>query len=345
MIVEASAPVRIDLAGGTLDLFPLYLFEDGGLTVNVAVEIRTSVRIEPIDQGLALHSVDLEQRLEAASARELPLGGPLDLLARAVRFASPAKGLRIVTQSDAPPGSGLGASSSLLICLLAALDRVTRRRRSRPALIELASRLETQSLRIPAGKQDYYAATYGGVNAIWFELERDRLEPLAANPQHRSLLEERLILSYTGQAHSSAVTNWSMLRAYIDGAPRTTAALRRIKHTALEVRDALRHHDFERLGPLLREEWEHRRQLADDVSTGTIDRLMAAAESAGALASKVCGAGGGGCMVTVVPKEAKAAVAAALSSHGALVLPVRIARRGLQVSTARRSRGGSDGAH
>jgi len=232
----------------------------------------------------------------------------------------------------------------LLICLLAALDRVTRRRRNRSALIEVASRLETQSLRIPAGKQDYYAATYGGVNAIWFEVERDRLEPLVANAQHRTLLEDRLVLSYTGQAHNSAVTNWSMLRAYIDGAPRTTAALRRIKQTALNVRDALRQHDFERLGPLLREEWEHRRQLADGVSTGTIDRLMAAAESAGALASKVCGAGGGGCMVTVVPKEAKAAVAAALSAHGAMVLPVRIARRGLQVTITHRTRGGPHGA-
>ncbi len=344
MIIEASAPTRIDLAGGTLDLFPLYLFEDGGLTINVAIEIRTTVRIEPHGNGIVLHSVDLEQTLAAASARELPLGGPMDLIARAVRFASPAKGVRIVTQSSAPPGSGLGGSSSLLICLLAALDRAMRRRRSRSALIELASRLETQSMRNPAGKQDYYAATYGGVNAIWFELERDRLEPLAGNADDRAVLEDRLVLSYTGQARRSAVTNWSMLRAYIDGAPRTTAGLRRIKHTAIAVREALRDHDLERLGPLLREEWEQRRQLADGVSTAAIETLMAAAESAGALGSKVCGAGGGGCMVTVVRKESKAAVAAALSAHGAVLLPVRIARRGLQVTTLRRPSGGPHAA-
>ncbi len=344
MIVEASAPTRIDLAGGTLDLFPLYLFEEGGVTINVAIEIRTSVRVEPCAEGIVLHSVDLGETLTAASIRELPVGGPLDLIARAVRFANPGKGLRVVTQSKAPPGSGLGGSSSLLICLLAALDRVKGRRRSRLALIDVASRLETQSLRIPAGKQDYFAATYGGVNAIWFELERERLEPLARSAQDRTGLEERLVLSYTGQAHRSVVTNWSMLRAYIDGAPRATEGLRRIKHTALAMREALRYHDLERLGPLLRQEWEHRRQLAEGVSTPTIESLIAAAESAGALGSKVCGAGGGGCLVTVVRKDTKAAVAATLAAHGAAVLPVRIARRGLQVTTGRRSRGGLDGA-
>lgn len=344
MIVEASAPTRIDLAGGTLDLYPLYLFEDGGLTVSIAVEIPTIVRIEPYADGIALHSIDLAQTVTTPSPHDLPLGGPLDLIVRAVRYANPRRGLRIVTHSSAPRGSGLGASSSLLICLLAALDRIARRRRSRPALIDLASRLEAQSLRIPTGKQDYYAAAYGGVNAIWFELERDRIEPLAVGPRSRRALEERLLLAYTGEPHNSAATNWSMMRAYLDGAPRTTGGLRRIKQTALAVREALRYHDFERLGPLVRDEWEHRRQLADGVSTPAIETLMEAAEAAGALASKVCGAGGGGCMLSVVRKETKAAVAAALVAHGAVVLPVRIARRGVQVRTTTRRMGDTHGA-
>jgi len=320
------------------------LFEDGGLTVNVAIDIRTTVRVEPHKDGILLHSVDLGQTLTAPTPDELPVGGPLDLIARAVRFARPPKGVRVVTQSNAPPGSGLGASSSLLICLLAALDRMLHRRRSRLALIELAARIETQSLRIPAGKQDYYAAAFGGVNAIWFELDRDRLEPLLNSTPERAMLEERLILSYTGQAHRSAVTNWSMMRAYIDGAPRATEGLRHIKQIALALREALRAHDFDRLGSLLRDEWEHRRHLADGVSTPTIDALMAAAESAGALASKVCGAGGGGCMVTIVRKESRAAVESALTAHGAEVLPVRIVRKGVKVSTERGPRGGLDAA-
>ncbi len=343
MIVEASAPTRVDLAGGTLDLYPLYLFEDGGLTVNIAVEILTSVRIEPHPKEIVLHSVDLGQTIAMPSARDLPLGGPLDLLARAVRYANPARGLRIVTHSRAPRGSGLGASSSLLICLLAALDRVNRRRRTRPALIELASRLEAQSIRIPTGKQDYYAAAYGGVNTIWFELDRDRVEPLVADTRMRKVLEDRFILSYTGEPHDSAATNWRMMRAYIDGAPRTTEGLRRIKQTALAIRETLRYHDFERLGPLLRDEWEHRRELAEGVSTPAIDALMEAAQAAGALASKVCGAGGGGCMVTLARAETKDAVAAALSARGAVVLPFRIARRGLHVRTFARRSGGQDG--
>lgn len=344
MIIEVTAPTRIDLAGGTLDLYPLYLFEDGGLTVNVAIDIPTRVRLEPREAGIVLHSVDLGQTLTAPTAEELPLGGPMDLIARAVRFARPPKGVHVVTRSNAPQGSGLGASSSLLICLLAALDRMMHRRRPRLALIDLASRIETQSLRIPAGKQDYYAAAFGGINAIWFEVDRDRLEPLLGGARERTRLEERLVLSYTGQAHRSAVTNWSMMRAYIDGAPRATEGLRQIKQTSLALREALRAQDLDRLGALVREEWDHRRHLADGVSTPTIDALMAAAESAGALASKVCGAGGGGCMVTIVHKESRPAVEAALAAHGAQVLPVRIARRGVQVSTTRRPRGGLNGA-
>lgn len=329
MILHTQAPTRIDLAGGTLDLYPLYLFEDGGLTVNLAINILTKVRIEPYREGVELHSLDLQRTLTAPSARDLPLGGPLDLLVRAVRFANPQPGLRIVTQSTAPSGSGLGASSSLLVCLMTALDRINGRRHNRGSLIELASRLEAQSIRVPTGKQDYYPAIYGGVNAIWFEVERDRVEPLALDDRMWLALEDRLVLSYTGEPHDSALTNWSMMRAYIDGIPSTAVSLRRIKQTALSMREALLRADLDRLGTLIAEEWENRRQLAEGVSTPAIDTLMRVAQEAGAVASKVCGAGGGGCMVSFVRSGAKATVAGALAAHGARVLPFRIAHRGV----------------
>lgn len=328
--LRAQAPTRIDLAGGTLDLYPLYLFEDGGLTVNIAIDIMTEVQIEPHPAGVELSSVDRRQTLTAPSARDLPAGGPLDLLVRAVRFADPEPGLRIVTRSSAPAGSGLGASSSLLVCLLAALDRINGRRHTRGSLIELAAHLEAQSIRVPTGKQDYYAAVYGGVNAIWFEVARDRVEPLVVDAAMRRALEDRLVLSYTGEPHDSAVTNWSMMRAYIDGIERTATSLRRIKATALAMREALLAADLDRLGVLIGEEWENRRQLADGVSTPAIDTLIRAAGEAGAVASKVCGAGGGGCMVSFVRDGAKAAVAAALAAHGARVLPFHIAYRGVR---------------
>lgn len=330
LILQTQAPTRIDLAGGTLDLHPLYLFEDGGLTVNIAIDIMTKVRIESSSEGVELQSLDLQHTLVAPSARDLPPGGPLDLLVRAVRFANPSSGLRIITHSTAPRGSGLGASSSLLVCLLAALDRIHGRRQDRGSLIELASRLEAQSIRIPTGKQDYYAAIYGGINAIWFEVDRDRVEPLTLPPGMQRALENRLVLSYTGEPHDSALSNWGMMRAYLDGIPRTAAGLRQIKATALLMREALLRADLDSLGALIGEEWENRRQLADGVSTPAIDRLMRTAQDAGAVASKVCGAGGGGCMVTFVRDGAKATVAAALAAHGAQILPFHIARRGVR---------------
>ncbi len=335
MIIEARAPTRIDLAGGTLDLYPIYLLEGSVITVNLAVTIHTHVRIEPYAGGVAVYSNDMGFGVEAPGAAALPVGGPLDLVLRTVRYCGLPARTRVVTASDAPRGSGLGASSSLLIGLLVACDRRQGRKPRRAPfhdLVDLAARLEAQSISAPTGKQDYYAALHGGLNAIWFDLEHETVEPLL--PARRLAgLEEHLILTFTGEPHASGLTNWGMIRAYLDGVPETVRGLRTIRRISQEMRAVLRRGDLRGFARLLRQEWEQRRGLAEGVSTRAIERAIIAARKAGALASKVCGAGGGGCVVTAVPAEKKPRVERALTEAGFRVLPFHIARGGLRLQT------------
>jgi D-glycero-alpha-D-manno-heptose-7-phosphate kinase len=160
----------------------------------------------------------------------------------------------------------------------------------------------------------------------------NRVEPLLVDEAARSLLERRLILSFTGVSHFSGATNWDMTRNYIEGSGDTRACLAEIKATAVAMRECLLSGDFDRFARVLDHEWQNRRHLADGVATPETDRMMAAAQRAGALASKLCGAGGGGCMITFVPDAARDAVIAALEAEGARPLPYRIARQGLRIT-------------
>jgi D-glycero-alpha-D-manno-heptose-7-phosphate kinase len=335
MIVEAVAPCRIDLAGGTLDIYPLYLFEDGGITVNIGIDLFSSVRLATRDDTrVHIRSLDTGAELVADALNDLPLGGPLDLVARLLRFYPPRSGVDVETRNLAPKGSGLGASSSLLIALSGALNRFNDTRHKAETLIDYGACIEAQNIRIPTGKQDYYPAMYGGVNALWFDVAGARVEPLLVTEEARSMLERRLILSFTGISHFSGATNWEMMRNYIDGAGKTRDHLKRIKETAVAMRDCLIRNDFAAFGHVLDEEWQNRRRLAEGVSTPAIDAMMAAARDAGAIASKLCGAGGGGCMITFAEEGAEEAVTAALELAGARRLEYHIAREGLKVERA-----------
>src|SRR5947209_7399369 len=240
MTIEAVAPCRIDLAGGTLDIYPLYLFEEGGITVNIGIDLFSSVRLTArADERVRIRSLDTGAELEADTIGDLPLGGPLDLVARLLRFYRPRTGLEVETRNLAPKGSGLGASSSLLISLSGALNAFNATGYDPETLINYGACLEAQNIRIPTGKQDYYPAMYGGVNALWFDVPGARVEPLLVEEDAREMLERRMILTFTGISHFSGATNWEMMRNYIDGAGTTREHLRQIKNTALVMRDCL----------------------------------------------------------------------------------------------------------
>ena len=334
MEIRAFAPSRVDLAGGTLDVYPLYLFEDGGITVNMGISIGSRIRlVSRSDDEICLVSEDTGAEESAPSVDELQLGGPLDLMVRIVKFYRPATGLEVYSRNDAPHGSGLGASSSLLIALSGALRGFNHATElTDEHLIQYGANLEAQHIRIPTGRQDYYPALYGGLNAIWFEVAGDQREPLGVSEKFIADLEELLILSFTGEARFSGTTNWSMLMMYVEDQGTTVENMKMIKQTAVAMREACESEDLGRFAELLDQEWQNRRRLAEGVSTPQIEQAMSAAREAGALASKVCGAGGGGCMVTLAAPGTAPAVTAALAENGAERLPYLVDQYGLTVT-------------
>ncbi len=334
MIVAATTPNRVDLAGGTLDIFPLYIFEDFGLTINMAVGLTSQVWLEQLEKKkVVIYSKDLDLSAEAATASELRLGGPLDFLARITRFYDPPPGWKITTKNNVRKGSGLGASSALLIALSGALNHIRDEKYSPLEIIDIGANLEAQSIGTMTGKQDYFPAMFGGLNVIWFDVTGARREELVSDPSLLEELNKKLVLTFAGEPRFSALTNWAMVKNYLDGNQKTVAKMHAIKEIALEMHAALKRGDLIAFAQALRKEWENRRDLAEGVTNPTIDRMIENAARSGAIASKLCGAGGGGSMITFVEPEKRAAVIESLVNDGAQVIDFRISNRGLTIET------------
>ncbi len=335
MEIRAKVPMRVDLAGGTLDVYPLYLFEGGGLTVNAAVDIFAEVRIATrADPRILIHSDDLDLHEEHDSFDALRPGGSLSLVHYALQYYRPEMGLDIHIRSEAPQGSGIGASSALLMALSAALCELTDREICYQHIIDTGANIEAQVIGIPTGKQDYFPPLYGGISSIWFGIDGWQVECLSEGNGLIDLLNERLIVSFTGIPHSSAVTNWAMLKSYIEKQGDTVARMGEIKEIAHAMRQCLIDQDLPQFYELVDREWQLRRGLAEGVTTPDIERIMAGAAQAGAAASKICGAGGGGCMITIAEPERVGAVKDALQDAGALILPACLVAPGLALDVS-----------
>jgi len=333
MKVSTIVPTRIDLAGGTLDVYPLYLFEDGGLTINAAISIYGHVTVEERpDARIHIRSEDTGAEAAFASLAEMPMGGDLDLVKRALRFYRPHCGLNVTLYSEAPRGSGLGASSALLMALSSALNETENLGLSKDRLIDLGANIEAQAIGIPTGKQDYFPPLFGGICSIRFDVDGHRLERLDEGSDLLDRLNERLILTFTNINRFSGITNWAILRRYIEKEGDTVAHLRRIKEVAWALHQSLVADNLDEFARLLAVEWENRKALAEGVTTPEIDAMIAAADAKGAHASKLCGAGGGGCMITYAEPENVPAVREALVNTGATLMPFRIVPEGIQMT-------------
>ena len=333
MKVSATVPTRIDLAGGTLDIYPLYLFEDGGRTLNAAINVCGHVTVETRrDSRIIIRSQDRGTVEEIESLDSMPLGGGMDLVKRALRFYRPRSGLNILLRSEVPQGSGLGASSALLMALSSALNKIEGLGLSKERIVDLGANIEAQVISIPTGKQDYFPPLFGGVCSIWFDVDGFRFESLSARNDLIRSLNDRLILSHTNISRFSGITNWAMLKRYIENEGDTVARIHRIKEIAVEMRERLLAVDLIGVSELLAREWENRKGLAAGVTTPEVDAMIEAARRKGALASKLCGAGGGGGMITYAEPKDVPAVKEALTAAGASIIDFKIVDKGIQMT-------------
>src|SRR5215813_6017855 len=262
MRISAKAPCRVDMAGGTIDIWPLYLFHAHSVTVNFAVDRYASCQIDTrADRQIRLRSLDLRGEETFASLDDLRQARKyrLPLAAYVIRYFAPDQVIDVVTNSEAPAGAGISGSSTLIIALASALNRITGAGHKIEKIREIAQNIEAQIIRVPTGCQDYYPAMYGGVSAI--ELTE---AGVARKPVDIDLadLNERVVLAYTGEPRNSGINNWEVMKAHIDGDRTVHRNFDRIAEIAHAMRQSLERGDWKEVARLLREEWSHRRKNA-----------------------------------------------------------------------------------
>jgi D-glycero-alpha-D-manno-heptose-7-phosphate kinase len=342
--IEARAPTRIDLAGGTLDIWPLYLFHPGAVTVNCAITRHASCVIETAPRPstrITLVSTDTQRRESFASFAALDRAPKyrLPLLAQLVRFfltresavAHKKTGFTLTTNSEAPAGAGIGGSSAMAVAICAALDRLTNARLSPADWIHISRDIEAIVIGVPTGTQDHYPPAFGGTSAIHLDPGGERREEISCNVDE---LESSLLLCYTGKPRQSAINNWEVFVRHINGDRQVSRNLSQIASIAQNVRGAIMKNDWPELGRLVRAEWDFRRRSLPTISTPAIDAIIRGARRRGALAGKVCGAGGGGCVTLVIDPESRPGVEQAVTAAGGTLLPMRIDRTGVYVSAS-----------
>ena len=335
--VTGRVPVRIDLAGGTLDIWPIHLtLSEPGVTVNVALDVPATVTVETADGSavrVAVRGVTgppvVSTFADMGAVRASFADGldPNKLFTRAVEALAPEGGVSLSAMASAPQGSGLGGSSALLACAVATLSHAVGRPLEREAVRRVSQDLETWVIRGPTGYQDYYPPLFGGCLALEGRAGGVVVERL---PVDLEGLAKRLRLVYTGAPHHSGITNWGAMRAYFDGERRTVECLERIAALSRLVRADLRQGDLDAALGHVVEEGRVRLLMAPGVATEGIHALDRAVRAAGALGTKVLGAGGGGCVLVVLRDEHEpAALEAALRSGGGTPMKVRLPVEGL----------------
>ena len=336
MRIESKAPTRVDLAGATLDIWPLYLFHPGAVTINAAITRYASCVIETRgadDQKIHLISRDTKREESFASYAAMVKGKryKLPLLAEIAKFFRPEHGFTLTTDSEAPAGAGIGGSSAMAVAICAAMDRFTSAGKSKVDWIHISRDAEGIVIKVPTGTQDHYPPAFGGAAAIELPPGGERRVELRVDLRE---LEERIVLCYTGKPRQSGINNWEVFKAHIDARNRVFENLERISEVAQAMRGALEKADWNETGRLMREEWSFRKKNLPTISTKTVDRIVENARKKGALSGKVCGAGGGGCVVLLINPEAREAVEKSVVQSGGELLPMRIDRSGVQVNVS-----------
>jgi D-glycero-alpha-D-manno-heptose-7-phosphate kinase len=321
MLIRAKAPLRISFAGGGTDV-PPFPEREGGLVLNATINRYAYGTLRPRDDGnLQIRSLDYGMTAEFAAHEPLVFDGKLDLAKAAIRrFAGEdERGFDLLLHSNAPPGSGLGASSAMMVALIGVLKEFRTLPITDYELAELAHAIEREELGISGGRQDQYAAAFGGVNFIELYGDHVVVNPLRVAPEVMLELEHNLLLCYTGMTRQSDHIIADQTARYERSDAAALAGLRAQKELAVEMKNALLQHRLREFGELLHTAWEAKKRMSDRISNDRIDELYAEARAAGALGGKVTGAGGGGYVLLYCRYDRKHEVAARMIELGATV--------------------------
>lgn len=316
MMLIARAPVRISFGGGGTDL-PAYYERRGGMVVSAAINHYVYAILTPNgSDGVQIISADYRALCEGPTCEDLIWDGDLSLPKAITYYFNVGGGVRVFLASQIPPGTGLGSSGSVAVAMIKGLAFWCGLDLGPGEVAELACYIEIEKLGMPVGKQDQYAAAYGGLNVIRFSREGVDVEPLVLSKEVREELEKGLMLFFTGKSRRSSTILRRQKRASEIGDRATLRRLDAIKQLGEEIRVALLAGDLEAFGELLDRSWQQKREIVEGISTPFLDECYRVARARGALGGKVTGAGGGGFLLLYCPPERQEEVAEGLRQLG-----------------------------
>lgn len=335
--IVATAPTRVDLAGGTIDLWPIHNLLDKKATVNVAVSLEACVEISPSGNHL-FHLDSVDQKLSDSGdfgtiVRSTKLG-LFGLLISAI-WKEEMPGLKIVTRAKSPAGAGLGGSSCLAVAFCRALAEA--RRKFDPnyvipderQIVKTAQDVESRVIHAPTGVQDYWGGLRGGINIIQYPFGDTIVTTLPGSIWQDQNF--KLICCYSGKSRASAINNWEIFKRIFDGDKSLLSKISAIGHAAADCAEAVIRREWQEAFRASRHEWTLRTELWPNIETPETRRIDAAALEAGALFTRVCGAGGGGVMGVICPLERVQPVSRAMTEAGGQVMDVVVGGPGLSV--------------
>jgi D-glycero-alpha-D-manno-heptose-7-phosphate kinase len=332
MIVRSKAPLRISFCGGGTDVSP-YKDERGGVVLSATVDKYAygTLRLRE-DQNITVQSLDYDIVAKYGIDDDLEYNGELDLVKAVLRnlWKSNGQGLDFFLHSDAPPGSGLGSSSTVVVALIGLLKHWQRLPLTNYEIAELAYRIERLDLKIQGGMQDQYAAVFGGFNFIEFNDSAVIVNPLRIDLDIINELQYSLLLCYTGRTRLSANIITTQVENYKRKQEDVVAAMDELKAITIDMKNALLQGHLNDFGGLLNEAWMNKKKMAKQITNPTIDQLYETARNKGALGGKILGAGGGGYLLLFCPFDKKHLIAEALEKQGGQVVEFTFDYYGLQ---------------
>ncbi len=339
MIYRSKAPLRIGLAGGGTDVSP-YSDEYGGAILNATVSLSAYASIEPIEENsIIVETLDRKEKESYNWAPSLPINGKLDLLKGVYNriqamYGLPNKGFRLSTFVDAPAGSGLGTSSTLVVAILGAFVEMLKLPLGEYDIAHLAYEIEREDLLLAGGKQDQYAATFGGVNFMeFYGDDKVIVNPLRIRPEYLHELGNNLVLYFTATSRESAHIIKEQVKNVNNKDEKSIEAMHQLKEQAKMMKEALLKGRLNEIGEILDFGFEQKRKMAHNISNTLIESIYTAAKNAGATGGKISGAGGGGFMIFYCPKNTRYKVIETLNTFGGEIRNYSFTKYGLTTWT------------